>query len=70
MVSKALILGMILGLGIIMYSITMSEDNGTNDVSVNTPEAVTTAVPEPDPNKTWIDNVGDFFTKLVGAWDK
>ena len=52
-----------------MYAITMSQDGGIGDVSQNT-SVVTTVVPEPDPSKTWIDNIGDFFTKLVGAWDK
>ncbi len=69
MVSKAVVLVMILGLGIIMYAITMSQDGGIGDVSQNT-SVVTTVVPDPDPSKTWIDNIGDFFTKLVGAWDK
>ena len=60
---------MILGLGIIMYAITMSQDSGIGDVPQNT-SVVTTVVPESDPSKTWFDNIGDFFSKLVGAWDK
>tara|TARA_B100001146_G_C15813140_1_gene277693 strand:- start:130 stop:339 length:210 start_codon:yes stop_codon:yes gene_type:complete len=68
-VSKVVVLGMILGLGIIMYAITMSQDGGIGDVTQNT-SVVTTVVPEPDPSKTWIDNIADFFSRLTSAWDK
>ena len=69
MVSKVVVLGMILGLGIIMYAITMSQNGGMGDVTQNT-SVVTTVVPEPDPSKTWIDNIADFFLRLTSAWDK
>jgi cytochrome bd-type quinol oxidase subunit 2 len=68
-VSKAVVLVMILGLGIIMYAITMSQDGGIGDVTQNT-SVVTTVVSEPDPSKTWIDNIADFFSRLTSAWDK